>query len=283
MDNQKTGRLIAARRTELGLTQKQLGDRLSLSDRTISRWERGIGFPDISLLEPLADELGLSVLELLRGERMEAPQAETETAIRETTRSFGTRFKTTLRRLRWALVVLVMLFVITVVLIVGLQSQGYLHPWIGTEGISATKAVSICPFALITTEEYDVARQLLSDEDLIRYLPDMYDESHIITQEDIFSADESILRRYEGRLSIEGTPAELTSIEVIYSTIYVTYDCGTNRCFLLIHSHSGSIEKHSAQYAEGADLEVLYFVGNRNNETFFMAKESIQPSLSKDN
>ena len=69
MDNQKTGALIARRRQELGLTQKELADRLNVSDRTVSKWERGAGFPDVSLLEPLADALGLSVLELIRGER----------------------------------------------------------------------------------------------------------------------------------------------------------------------------------------------------------------------
>ena len=70
MDSQKTGQLIAQRRKELGWTQKDLGEQLHVSDRTVSKWERAAGFPDISLLEPLADALGLSVLELLNGERM---------------------------------------------------------------------------------------------------------------------------------------------------------------------------------------------------------------------
>ena len=42
MDNQKTGALIARRRQELGLTQKELADRLNISDRTVSKWERGV-------------------------------------------------------------------------------------------------------------------------------------------------------------------------------------------------------------------------------------------------
>lgn len=62
MDCQKTGQVIARRRQELGLTQKELAQGLNISDRTVSRWERGVGFPDISLLEPLSDALGLSVL-----------------------------------------------------------------------------------------------------------------------------------------------------------------------------------------------------------------------------
>lgn len=68
MDTHRTGQLIAARRKELGLTQKQLAAQLNVSDRAVSKWERGAGFPDIALLEPLADALGLTVLSLLHGE-----------------------------------------------------------------------------------------------------------------------------------------------------------------------------------------------------------------------
>lgn len=67
MDRTKTGALIAAARKEQNMTQKELAAALHVSDRAVSKWERGAGFPDISLLEPLADTLGLGVLDLLRG------------------------------------------------------------------------------------------------------------------------------------------------------------------------------------------------------------------------
>ena len=51
MDREKTGALIAAARKERGLTQKELAERLHISDRAVSKWERGVGFPDVSLLE----------------------------------------------------------------------------------------------------------------------------------------------------------------------------------------------------------------------------------------
>ena len=69
MDRTKTGALIAAARKEQNMTQKELAAALHVSDRAVSKWARGAGFPDISLLEPLADALGLGVLDLLRGER----------------------------------------------------------------------------------------------------------------------------------------------------------------------------------------------------------------------
>lgn len=69
MDNIKTGVLISEIRKEKGLTQKQLAKQLQISDRTVSKWERGAGFPDVSFLEPLASILEVHVLDLLRGER----------------------------------------------------------------------------------------------------------------------------------------------------------------------------------------------------------------------
>lgn len=68
--------LIAAARKEQNMTQKELAAALHVSDRAVSKWERGAGFPDISLLEPLADTLGLGVLDLLRGERGTVPEPE---------------------------------------------------------------------------------------------------------------------------------------------------------------------------------------------------------------
>ena len=68
MDNIQTGKLIAELRKQQGLTQQQLADKLNLSNKTISKWESGSGSPDISNLSVLADALGVSVDELLRGE-----------------------------------------------------------------------------------------------------------------------------------------------------------------------------------------------------------------------
>ena len=71
MDNVKTGNLIASIRKEKGLTQKQLSDMLGVSNATISKWETGKGFPDISLLEPLSKVLDITVSEILAGERQD--------------------------------------------------------------------------------------------------------------------------------------------------------------------------------------------------------------------
>ena len=80
MDSGKTGAPIAEARKEKGFTQRQLTETLHLSDRTVSKWERGAGFPDVALLEPLADALGLTVRSLLRGEA-EPPEEKNAVSI----------------------------------------------------------------------------------------------------------------------------------------------------------------------------------------------------------
>lgn len=68
MDPIKTGRLIRTMRVEKGLTQQQLAKRLHVGDKAVSKWERGAGCPDISLLPLLADTLGIGLEGLLAGE-----------------------------------------------------------------------------------------------------------------------------------------------------------------------------------------------------------------------
>lgn len=70
MNQVLTGKFIADERKKKGYTQTELADRLCISNRTVSKWETGNGFPDVSLLLPLCDELEILVNELLSGERI---------------------------------------------------------------------------------------------------------------------------------------------------------------------------------------------------------------------
>lgn len=81
MDREMLGRFIAQRRKELNLTQRELAEALYVTDKAVSKWERGAGCPDISLLEPLAEALGLSVDQLLTYQTAPAePEAAEEPA-----------------------------------------------------------------------------------------------------------------------------------------------------------------------------------------------------------
>lgn len=74
MDQIKIGGFIAEERKRKGYTQKILSEKLGISDKTISKWERGNGFPEVSLLIPLCSELDITVNELLSGERVSEEQ-----------------------------------------------------------------------------------------------------------------------------------------------------------------------------------------------------------------
>lgn len=71
MDQIKIGKFIQSLRKELKLTQKDLADKLNVSDKTISKWETGNGMPDLVFLKPLSDILGISINELLSGETID--------------------------------------------------------------------------------------------------------------------------------------------------------------------------------------------------------------------
>ena len=68
MDCGKVGELIRRLRLEQGMTQRQLADRLNLSDKTVSKWERGQGCPDVTLLGELSEILGVELTRMLAGD-----------------------------------------------------------------------------------------------------------------------------------------------------------------------------------------------------------------------
>lgn len=79
LDKTKFGTFVAQLRREKGYTQKELGERLLISDKAVSKWETGTTIPDTALLIPLADALGVTVTELLTGEHMEKQSLLPET------------------------------------------------------------------------------------------------------------------------------------------------------------------------------------------------------------
>ena len=70
MNQYVTGSMIKRLRERKNMTQQQLAQKLNVSDKAISKWETSHGYPDISLLEPLADALGVSIIELFSGENV---------------------------------------------------------------------------------------------------------------------------------------------------------------------------------------------------------------------
>jgi len=71
MNQEKIGKFIQKRRKEKKITQSELAEKLGVSDKTIGNWENGRNMPDLSLFKPLCDELGITINELLSGEKID--------------------------------------------------------------------------------------------------------------------------------------------------------------------------------------------------------------------
>ena len=107
MDSIQFGAFVAQLRKESGLTQRELADRLHVTDKAVSKWETGKGFPDLKLLEPLAQALGVSLVELLQGERSPRENLTVAEADQLAAQAMEQSQKATARRylklLRWLL------------------------------------------------------------------------------------------------------------------------------------------------------------------------------------
>lgn len=80
MDATKFGLFVARTRKDKNMTQAELAIKVNVTDKAVSRWERGLGFPDKNTLEPLAEALGVSVLELMKSEKIETDDIQCEDA-----------------------------------------------------------------------------------------------------------------------------------------------------------------------------------------------------------
>ena len=88
MDAKKLGQFIAEIRKEKEMTQAELASKLYVTDKAISKWERGLGLPDINSIEPLADALGVSVAEVMQAERIPDDHVTQENASEMLTNAF---------------------------------------------------------------------------------------------------------------------------------------------------------------------------------------------------
>ena len=276
MNSQKTGQLIAQQRGALGLTQKQLASQLHISDRTVSRWERGVGFPDLSLLEPLADALGLSVIELLRGEHLppeQQPTPQTEHTARDVLNSAGEMVRKTARRFRWLLTALAALVVLAGAVCLWLAARAI--PAYVPETITAAQAVATCPDCLITTGEYELIRELLEQEEITAHFADGA----------TFSFDMSFSSQYQDRVQVNGQHPGYFTISILGWNLYVDYGTCMDGCVLQVYTPDGTVIKHVYAYPSppetvagtGPDGETVtltrprdfsYFISNTDNAQF---------------
>ncbi|MBO5138119.1 MAG: helix-turn-helix domain-containing protein [Bacilli bacterium] len=136
MDNNKVGKFIAMLRREKGLTQQELGDRLFVTDKAVSKWERGLSFPDITILERLASELDVDVLEILCGERGKSKgvnvQEEIDNAIARIEED--RKIKKEQSRRKVSKIVIISLISLVILFLFAVIRYKYYHPSVIREG-----------------------------------------------------------------------------------------------------------------------------------------------------
>lgn len=135
MDQIKTGRFIASLRKERGMTQEMLGEKLSVTNKTISRWETGVYMPDIEMLKLLSELFSVSINELLSGERLSdadfRKEADKNIIATSTASTFSLKEKIDFWKRKWlkehiGLIVIAILLCIGIFVFAVMKSIGWL-------------------------------------------------------------------------------------------------------------------------------------------------------------
>lgn len=252
---------------ELGWTQKDLGERLHVSDRAVSKWERAAGFPDVSLLEPLADALGLSVLELLNGERMrqeEIPPLETERATRGAVQQLGERLRRGMVRYRAAVCILAVLLLLAVGSCLWRAYGDWPVMHYEEREVSIGEAVKAAPFVVITGEEFRLAREITEDPAIRAAAEQAGSEWQEIS--------EDLIAPYRDLLRMEGEPAACSEALLTQYSLCLDYSAGMRRCIMEI-AWDGTVRKIAVVYAgDGRVGTKEPVVISENNEHFRIGK-----------
>ncbi len=127
MDATKFGSFIAKSRKDKNMTQAELAIKIKVTDKAVSRWERGLGFPDINTLEPLAEALGVSILELMKSEKIETKDIQCEDAtliLKDTIQEANSQSLLNKKQYKMITIGITILFLIISVLLIFVLSRG---------------------------------------------------------------------------------------------------------------------------------------------------------------
>lgn len=117
MDANKFGCFVAERRKELKMTQKDLAAKIQVTDKAVSKWERGLGFPDINTIEDLADALDVSIMELMKSEREKQEISAEEMAVNDVVQIAKTDFEERQKIITYTFALSTLLFTILEILL----------------------------------------------------------------------------------------------------------------------------------------------------------------------
>lgn len=237
MDQQKTGIMIAERRHQMGLTQKVLADKLGISDRTVSKWERGVGFPDVSLIEPLADALDLTVLELLHGQP-EPPAPESESTARETLHAIRPQIERKMSRARFCIITMAVLLAVVIAAIPWLVSNAH-SGWSDEQELNAAEAAAYCEDIIITSQDAALLEALLKDKTVAQIYDPDYPSWQPSTGFITLSNEEAA--PYLELLEMKSAEPEFIIIQVSSTNIHI--ESGNAYTWVCLDYTQGEIEK----------------------------------------
>ena len=136
MEKNKVGSFIAKKRKEKGLTQQELGNILYVTDKAISKWERGLSMPDIALLTKLADVLDVTINDILNGEKTDK-FIDIEKELLKLKKEINNKHKTKL-----LILIIIFIFIITTIIILNI-SFGYKTKTVNYNHANIAKKIEI--------------------------------------------------------------------------------------------------------------------------------------------
>ena len=163
MDSIRTGSFIASLRREKGMTQKELASLLGVSDKAVSKWERGESYPEVTLFPALSAILGVTADELMAGERQPRPHTEAPEPVRVPEQSLYPLLMDSVREkaarsamLAWLLAVLA--FVVKYAFSGNSLSEGPLFPWLAP-GAAALLGIAGAVLLFLASGQFSASRR----------------------------------------------------------------------------------------------------------------------------
>lgn len=256
MTKERLGEFIAQQRKAQNMTQKDLAEKLHITDKAVSKWERGLSYPDVTLLEPLAAALGLGIEELMACKEAEEMEERTVNVLMDISKENLRRQKKESRR--WLLGVVV-LMALTVLLALYVTTIGHVTQeentvfWTETvDGVSYVYLEKEAHLLRLQCQEADI-KAIKEDEELYPYFGRrMYAMDYTWNK-----------RTYEGKLnSMEKT--DLISLGGIDDA---EYDDTVSACVFGEYGYLMSSENcYRNPYGEGYlfDYRIWYYTKDKN-------------------
>ena len=219
MDNKKIGKLIASLRRSQGLTQQELGDKVGVGFRTVSKWERGINCPDIGIINTLSKILGISSDELLTGEL-------DKTKISNTKKKIGIKTKIIIS-------LLIALILLTTTFIIYLNNKTYVYKITSTkpEEYFVSGQVSVQGNSLtMIVNNIEIKEEKIKQTEIKDYEYNIKSKENYIYRYGYLEALENIektqtIKELLQKVKINfNTKLELTKKEIFENNIVITFN-----------------------------------------------------------